>query len=117
MSDSPFGAFVRRKREEVGKTLREVADALDVSHVYLSKVERGKSKPLAEKHWSKLAEMLNVEVTELEDLAEVSRPIQLDLANASKTNQELGLVLARRIEQDDLADDDARQILEFLKKQ
>ncbi|WP_017595288.1 helix-turn-helix domain-containing protein [Nocardiopsis potens] len=42
------GALLRRVRLEQGRTLREVADAAQVSLPYLSEVERGRKEPSSE---------------------------------------------------------------------
>ncbi len=56
--NSQFGQYIRRKRREVGWSLRQLADALGCSHVYLGEVERGVRAPFGEKWWPRLAETL-----------------------------------------------------------
>ena len=51
---SPFGNYIRRMRVASGRSLREVADAIGISHVYLGEVERGVRGPLMESHWDAL---------------------------------------------------------------
>ncbi|MDA2808710.1 helix-turn-helix domain-containing protein [Nocardiopsis suaedae] len=43
-----IGAMLRRVRQEQGRTLREVAEAAQVSLPYLSEVERGRKEPSSE---------------------------------------------------------------------
>ncbi|GLU48564.1 helix-turn-helix domain-containing protein [Nocardiopsis ansamitocini] len=43
-----IGDALRRVRQEQGRTLREVADAAQVSMPYLSEIERGRKEPSSE---------------------------------------------------------------------
>ena len=45
---SSFGPFLRSVREKLGKTMKQVADLLEVSTVYISDIERGKRNPPSE---------------------------------------------------------------------
>jgi transcriptional regulator with XRE-family HTH domain len=42
------GTALRRRRQDQGRTLREVADAAGVSLTYLSEIERGRKEPSSE---------------------------------------------------------------------
>lgn len=65
----PFGALVRRIREERGLGLREMAKKIGVSPTYLSKVERDEFGPPAEDKVRRIAEILNQDPDELLALA------------------------------------------------
>ncbi len=113
MSSTPFGDFLRQKRVEAKKSLREIADHLGVSHVYLSQVERGKTTPLTEDKWEKLIEALpEITLEELQELSDQSRPVNLELASLSKERREVGLLLARKLEE--LPEHDLEEILKIL---
>src|SRR5271154_6766321 len=60
-----FGDYVRDCRREAGKTLQEVADALGVSPVYVSEVERSKRPPFVTEKLKKLAAILGVDPSKL----------------------------------------------------
>lgn len=75
---SAFGRYVRSTRVEARLSLRDVADRLGVSHVYLGEVERGVRPPLKKERWKALlAAIPGLDRSRLEKLAEVSKPIQL----------------------------------------
>jgi transcriptional regulator with XRE-family HTH domain len=54
-----FGAFVRAKRESLGKSLRSVAADIDMAPAYLSDVEKGNRWPPV-KYLETLAEVLGI---------------------------------------------------------
>lgn len=54
-----FGAFVRAKREALGKSLRSVAADIDMAPAYLSDVEKGNRWPPV-KYLETLAEVLGI---------------------------------------------------------
>ena len=113
-TSTPFGQILREQRVSAGLSLREVADHIGVSHVYLSQVERGKTTPLTQDKWPKLLELLpDLNQNQLEDLAAVSRPVQLNLSNMPKQKQELGLLLARKLES--MPEGEVSQLLKFLR--
>src|SRR5579872_614189 len=112
-----FGDYVRHARVANGLSLREVADAVGISHVYLGEVERGVRGPLMESHWDALiAAIRGLTRTELQHAAEVSRALRLDLSTAPPRYQDLALALARRFKRRDLSDADLTQILKMLKR-
>lgn len=55
-----FGSNLKQLRKESNWTLRELAEAADVSFTYLSKIENGKEPPPSEKLLKKLATILGV---------------------------------------------------------
>jgi len=56
-----FGDLIRSNRRRLGKSLQEVADALGVTAVYISEVERGKRPPFVTGRLEKLAEVIGVD--------------------------------------------------------
>ncbi len=87
-SDTPFGAFVRERREALRKTdkrfsLRQVAMRIGVEPAYLSKVERGEQPPPSEATIVKLAD-------------EIGEDRDVMLALGGKVSGELQAIIRRR---------------------
>ena len=55
-----FGAFIRRRRNERGLTLLDVAAALEISIPYLSRIERDREKAPRDELIRDLANLLHV---------------------------------------------------------
>jgi transcriptional regulator with XRE-family HTH domain len=111
-----FGRYLRAKRVEAKLSVRHLAKILGISHVYLGEVERGERGPLDEKYWpTLLRHIAGLSKEGLVRAAATSRPIQLDIADASKPYQDLAVALARRIDREDLDAADVRKILRLLK--
>lgn len=85
MSDTieRFGEFVRRRRQEKGLGLRQMAKLIGVSPTYLSKVERDEFSPPAEDKVKAIAQLLEVDQDEL-------------LALADKVDSELSAIIKER---------------------
>lgn len=116
MSISPLGAYLRDKRTASGKSLREVAKALSISHVYLGEVERGRRRLLPEKYWEKLVQLVpGTSVEELKAMAAASEPI--DPAAVEGRSRDVVVALARTLEEGRMSDEVARQLLEILEKE
>lgn len=116
MPISPFGAYLREARTASGKSLREVAEALTISHVYLGEVERGRRRILPAKYWGKLAEVIpDLSVPELSEFAAASEP--LDPAEMEGRNREVVVALARKLEQEGISEELAQRLLEMLERQ
>lgn len=115
-----FGTYIRDCRTKAGLSLRRVADALDVSHVYLGDIERGASRPrktLPRKYWPRLLEVVpTVKLEELDRLATASRPVAMNVADRPPDIQKAVFALARRVEDRSLSDDEIRAILGSLKQ-
>lgn len=108
------GSILREARLEADKTLREVADALGVSHVQLGNWERGTS-PVSSKYMAGLKKALpKLDVDALKDAAEQEAPVQLNLRQLPRSYQTLGLVLARRIQSQDIKPDTMKELLLLL---
>ena len=115
-SPTLFGKKLHEARLAQGLSLRDLALVLGVSHVYLGEVERGLKSRLADEHWDKLLKALP-EVTreELDEWAERSTILKLDLRQQSEADQNLSLVLARAIQSNRIiSDQDRNSILRIL---
>ncbi len=109
---NPFGTYLRDRRNAAELSLREVADRLGISHVYLSEVERGVRPPFTQDRWANLAAAIpGITLDDLQKKFATSRPIQLDLTDAPPDYQDLGLALARRIQKQNLDEDEMRTLL------
>lgn len=113
---SSFGAYLRRMRVAAGKSLREVAEAVGISHVYLGEVERGARGPLKPEHWDALVRAIpGITRAELRREAETSRPLEIDVAGAPRRYQNLALAMARRFKRRDLSEAEVAKLLKVLK--
>ena len=108
---TPLGAKIRALRAERGISLKQMAEALNVSSAYLSALEHGKrGKPT----WFLLHRIItyfNViwdEAEEIQRLAEISDPkVTIDTAGLTPEATELANRLARdigRLDKNDLVD-------------
>jgi len=110
-----FGRYFRQVRVEAGLSLREAARKIGVSHVFLGEIERGVRAPLPEKHWSKaLRAIPKLDREELKHKKATSRPLQLELPKRHEY-RDLGLLLARRIQKQDLKEQDLEELLKMLR--
>jgi transcriptional regulator with XRE-family HTH domain len=86
MANESFGEFVRKSRRASNKSLQEVADALQVTPVYVSEVERGKRPPFVTTRLPALAQVLNLDLTTLLRAAWAEKKmIDFDPASSSKS--------------------------------
>jgi transcriptional regulator with XRE-family HTH domain len=115
MNESAFGKFIRAKRIAAGLSLRDVADRLGVTHVTLGEVERGTRRSLKRERWDDLVRILgNITIIDLERQLAATKPVQMDLADATPPVRELGLRLARRIKDGNLDDNTAERLMRIL---
>lgn len=109
-----FSEFVRRRREELGKSMKDLASFLDVNLVYVSDIELGHRNPPNGVKLKKIADFLEVPYGDLIDLANKERDrVELSLEGRSDICVELGLTLANVWNY--LTDRDAKKILKILK--
>lgn len=112
---TPYGALLRERRVAKGLSLRDVANELNVSHVYLADVERGSRGPLKPEHEPALLCVLtNTTADELDRARALSRPLKITLGNTPPQYQDLTIAFARRIERQNLGDVKLRQLLALL---
>ena len=113
---SRFGNYLRQARVASGLSLRQVASALKISHVYLGEVERGVRGPLREEHWDGLLQAIpTLTRGDLERQAAASRPLEMDISDAPPRYQDLAMALARRLKNRDLTVGQIARLLKVLK--
>lgn len=111
---TPYGALLRERRVKANLSLREVAEHIGVSHVFLADVERGVSSPLKPEREVLLLEVLpNVTAAELQRARIASKPIKI--APPSERYHDLASVFARRVERENLSESKFNAILAMLK--
>ena len=97
---TPFGKATRRYRDEVGVTLKEMAEFLEVPSSYLSALEHGQKK-VSEKVIEKTFQFFGEEGPTLDvwaDLAAASPThIKLDLTSASQLEREVYSAVGRSL--------------------
>lgn len=98
---TPFGARIRELRHERGVTLKDMAEALDVSSAYLSALEHGRRGRPTWALMQSILQYFNIiwdEADELVRLAELSHPrIVIDTAGLTPEATLLANRLARAI--------------------
>lgn len=112
-----FGRYLRQRRLAAQLSLRDVADKIGVSHVFLGEVERGVRNLINRERWPALiAAIPGVTAEDLEKHATLTKPLQLNLTDAPQY-QELALALARRIEHRELpqSDEERREIARLVR--
>ena len=111
-----FGRKLREARLNSGLSLRDLAEKLGVTHVFLGEVERGVKSRLNETHWNALIKALpDLKKEELEDWSKRSQTLELDLRQQSEEFQDLTLVLARAIQtKKDIPERDRMKIMRLL---
>lgn len=117
------GEYIRNARSEAHLSLRALAAALGVSHVFLSKMERG-LVPVPEQHINKLAEQLpSVEPDRLLVLvrsAHAGRTLasaldQIEMSSAPRPYAQLAVQLQRKLsEQPSMSAEQLSRILRAL---
>lgn len=115
-----FGQYIRDERTRQRLSLRRLADALGVSHVFLGAVERGKGRPrklLAEEHWDRLVELVpTITRRKLRYLMELSR-VRIDdyaVQNLPLNGQKAAAAFARKINDGTLSDAEISGLLRVL---
>ena len=74
-----LGNEIRKRRKELGLTLKDLASLLGVSFAYVSQVERGEKKP-TDKMLTKLEEVLNIKLKEIKEIDEMEKSELKELA-------------------------------------
>jgi len=115
---TPFGLKLRELRTQRGLTLKEMAEALNLSSAYLSALEHGRRGRPSPGLVMQILGYFNViwdEGEELKDLAELSHPkVTLDTSGLSPMATELANRLERSIRT--LPPDTVRRMLELVKE-
>lgn len=115
-SQRTLGSYLRDRRTEAGISLREAAQRVGISHVFLGAVERGR-KSLPQSHWAAIESA--IPGVEREVLAELSSDAeanyQLRLRDAGPVFEEIGQALLRRADRRDMHADQLQQLLRLLR--
>jgi transcriptional regulator with XRE-family HTH domain len=98
MTNLSFGSYIREKRMNLRKTLKDVSTALGyTSAMYISDVENEKRSPFSEEKIKILAKYLKEDAESLILLARMSKKnLELEIKGANDEKQTLALNLARR---------------------
>lgn len=114
---TPYGTLLRRRRIDAGLSLRDVAERLHVSHVYLADVERGARGPLQPEHEPKLKRIIKgLTSSDLARAREASRPVKITLETTPERWEDVTIALARRYARGNLREDQREQILRILQE-
>lgn len=110
-----FGEYLREKRLAAGISLRKLADDLEITHVYLGEVERGKRRTLPESYWPDLVRRVpGISEAGLRAAADISAKVTIDPADHQGEVRDLAIVLARKLATGDVSNDKARKMLRIL---
>jgi transcriptional regulator with XRE-family HTH domain len=108
-----FGELIRSSRRRLNKSLQDVADALGVTVVYVSEVERGKRPPFTNERLPALSQVLELDLDILKTAAWAERRmIEWDPATTSNKQIEALMALARG----GLSDNQLEEILEIARR-
>ena len=108
-----FGELIRASRRRLNKSLQDVADALNVSVVYVSEVERGKRPPFTMERLPALAAVLELDLADLKAAAWAEKKmIEWDPSTTSDKQIEVLMALARG----GLSENQLEEILEIARK-
>ncbi|MEQ8334858.1 helix-turn-helix transcriptional regulator [Nisaea sp.] len=98
---TPFGARIRKLRAERGVTLKQMAEALQVSSAYLSALEHGKKGRPTVGLIHQICQYFGLIWDDAEDLKKLARQsnprVVIDTAGLSPKATELANTLAKRI--------------------
>ncbi len=114
-----FHERLRELRLDAGRSMGEVARALNITTVYYSEVENGKKNafPPHKVDYRVLAELVEGDQAELERLAIEGRKRHgIALQPKTSSTQEMAILLARCINEDLLDDDSVAAINSVLQK-
>jgi transcriptional regulator with XRE-family HTH domain len=104
-----IGPYIRRRRDELDLSLRELAKKLDCSPAFISDIELGRRHP-SDKVLSEMARVLKVKVEELRAM-DVRAPID-DIKRITQNDPTFALAFRSVIDKNITAD----ELLEFVKK-
>ena len=91
--ENKFAEKIKEKRTEKKLSLRKCADALGISPTYLSKIEDERNLPPSGEVIQKLSELLEIDLTELNTLANE----YLDAAGKNKTAQNIRVPYSEKV--------------------
>lgn len=104
-----IGPFIRKRRDELDLSLRELAKKLDCSPAFISDIELGRRHP-SDKVLAEIARILKVKVEDLREM-DVRPPIE-DIKRAALDDPTFALAFRTMLDNKISAD----ELLEFVKK-
>ena len=115
----PFGEYVKRRREQLGLTMRALADAVKISPAYLCDIENGNRKP-PEKFLGQFAEVLQIteadELNRFYDLAGVGKNGQHSDINSYIDGLPSARLALRTAKDHNFTDEDWQKLIEIIRK-
>ncbi len=119
MDKIEFGAYVKGRRDDLGKTLRSFAAEIGISPAYLSDIENG-NRRAPEKFLEKFAQALQIvdpdELHAFYDLAGVSQGGQHADINSYMDDKPHARIAMRTAIDQDLSDADWQRLIELIKQ-
>ena len=105
----------RRRVEQLELTLKDIAELMNVTAVYVSDIERGNRRPLKRSVLRKIAEAYQMDPERVLRLALASRDsVELNTRDASPEKRDVAVTLARSW--DDLTETDLTEIGKVLER-
>jgi transcriptional regulator with XRE-family HTH domain len=104
-----IGPYIRKRRDELDLSLRELAKKLDCSPAFISDIELGRRHP-SEKVLAEIARILKVKVEELREM-DVRAPIE-DIKRITQDDPTFALAFRTVIDKNI----SANELLEFVRK-
>lgn len=119
MEKKEFGTYVKKRRDDLGKTLRSFAAEIGISPAYLSDIENG-NRRAPEKFLEKFAQALQIvdpdELHAFYDLAGVSQGGQHADINSYMDDKPHARIAMRTAIDQDLSDADWQRLIELIKQ-
>lgn len=111
---TPYGALLRERRVQAKLSLREVAEHIGVSHVFLADIERGVTTALKPDREPALLEALpNLTRGEL-DAARKASQLKITISSTPPKYVDLTMAFARRLEEQNLDESSVLELLRIL---
>lgn len=119
MEKKEFGTYVKKRRDDLGKTLRSFATEIGISPAYLSDIENG-NRRAPEKFLDKFVQALQIvdpdELHAFYDLAGVSQGGQHADINSYMDDKPHARIAMRTAIDQDLSDADWQRLIELIKQ-
>jgi transcriptional regulator with XRE-family HTH domain len=110
-----FGRYLRELREKSGKRIKDLANEVEWTSVYVSDIELGRRNPPSPQKIRQIAAILGADPKTLLDLADREKKrVVLDLDEESPDRMEVALMLARSW--DGLDDEEIRDMKTILNR-
>lgn len=118
-----FGKFIKKRREQLNMSCRELAKKVQMSPVYLSDIERGNRKaPIktenGKEYMKSFIEYLDIDSNEIEqfyEMAYATRGLNQELQDYIKSSDYIlkAMWIAKEI---NLTDNDWKEIIDYIKR-